>query len=190
MNSFTAEWQTKIQNLQSTLEKSNIADRFEPTDVSGIDMQIIDESSLPQNGSDAVIGMPSSSESNKSSEEQILNTINYRDYEEFERPECHSCKLIQSDIRNSKDASPTNVNGETFRTDGSNLNKKTAFDWAPMIESIKDEVVEHIQKYRSKQQMEKQKTEARRRCLQDLQCKLYDNSQRVFFLLKELEDLI
>lgn len=190
MNIFAAEWQTKIQNLQSTLEKSDIADRFEPTDVSGIDIQIIDESSIAQNGSDAIIGIPSSSESNPSSEEQILNTIDYRDYEEFERPECHLCKLIQSDIRNSKDASPTNFNGETFRTDGSNLNKKTAIDWAPMMESIKDEVVEHIQKYLSKQQIEKQKTEARRRCLQNLQCNIYDNSERVFFLLKELEDLI
>lgn len=185
MDSFTVVWQTKIQNLQTTLEKSKTADRFEPTDVFGVDMQILDESSLAQNGSDTIIGTPNSSESIPSSEEQILNIINYRDYEESERAECHSCKLIQSDIRNTGD-----FNRETFRTNGSNLNKKTAIAWAPMIESIKDEMVNHMQKYLSKQQIEKQKTEARRMCVQNLQYELGGNSQRVFFLLKELEDLI
>lgn len=123
--------------------------------------------------------MSISLESNSSSDEQILNIINYRDYEECARPECHLCKLVQNDIRNTKDTSLTN--GETFRTDGSNLNKRT---------SIKDEIEQHMQMYRSKQQNEKQKTEARRRCVENLQYELEANSQRVFFLLKELEDLI
>lgn len=190
MDNFPAIWQTKIQNLQTTLEKSEIADRFEPTDVSGIDMQFLDESSIAQNGSDTIIGTPDSSQSIPSSEEQILNIINYRDYEESERPQCHSCKLIQSDIQNRGDALPTNFNSETFGTDGSNLNKKTAIDWASMIESIKDEMANHMQKYLSKQQIQKQKTEARRMCFQNLQYQLETNSQRVFLLLKKLEDLI
>lgn len=180
MDNFTALWQTKIQNLQSTLEKSEIADRFDPTDVTEIGMQFFDESSIAPNGSDTIIGMPISLESISSSDEKILKIINYRDYQECERPECHSCKLVQSDMRNTKGTSLTN-GCETFRTDGSNLKKKT---------STRDEVQHHMQKYLSKQQIEKQKTDARRRCFQNLQYELEGNSQRVFFLLKELEDLI
>lgn len=191
MDTFTAKWQTKIQNLQSILEKSKIADRFESIDVSGIDKQFFAESSsIVRNGSDGVIVVPSSSESITSSAEQILNITNYRDYEDCERSECHLCKLIRSDIQIKKDATPTNFGGETFRVDDSNLSKRTTIDWDTIIESIKDEVVQHIQKYRSKQQNEKQQTEARRRCLQNLQYELEGNSQRALFLLKELEDLI
>lgn len=191
MDTFTAKWQTKIQHLQSILEKSKIADRFESIDVSGIDKQFFAESSsIVRNGSDGVIVVPSSSESITSSAEQILNITNYRDYEDCERSECHLCKLIRSDIQIKKDATPTNFGGETFRVDDSNLSKRTTIDWDIIIESIKDEVVQHIQKYRSKQQNEKQQTEARRRCLQNLQYELEGNSQRALFLLKELEELI
>lgn len=190
MNTLTPVWQEKIQNLQSTLEKSEIADRFESSDVSGIDMKFLDESSTARNGSDTNVGTPSSLESIPSSAEKILNIINYRDYEDGDRPECHSCKLVQNNGRNTKDAATSNFNGETFRTNGSNLNRKKAIDWATMIESLKDEMAHHMQKYLSKQQMEKQKTEGRRKCVQNLQCELEGNSQRVFFLLKELEDLM